>query len=428
MATRTEDAARADLSAALGAERIRDAGEADAVNGVRPHWVASVTDTEQTAAAMRVASEYGLRVIPRGAGSRIGRGNAPDAVELLLDLSGADEVLEHAAGDLVVRARAGTPIAEVQRVVSGAGQQLSIDQPLAGSTVGGVIATGATGPGRHLFGGVRDLLIGITVVRADGVVTASGGKVVKNVAGYDLGKLYTGSYGTLGVITEAIFRLHPLAAEYRWVSVTVPEAGAAGAAVHALRSSQAMPTAIEVNRDEPGAPITVCAQLDGRPEATDRRARELAEAVGTATGSSGDVLEAAPTWWGDDPFDASCGTGLRLGVEPAAIGSLLGEAQQVAERCGLSPAIRGSAGLGVVHARVPEDAEPAAVAELVRGLRAVTAAHGGYAVVVCASAAVRAAVDVWGPVADGALALMRRTKDQFDPERLLSPGRFVGGI
>lgn len=426
--TTTEHAARTALSEAIGAGRVRDAAETDTVGGVRPRWVASVADTEQTAAAVRTAAEHGLRVTARGSGSRIDWGNAPGELDLVLDLSGANEILEHAAGDLVVRARAGTPVAEVQRVVGGAGQQLSIDQPLTGSTVGGVIATGATGPGRHLFGAVRDLLIGITVVRADGVVTTSGGKVVKNVAGYDLGKLYTGSYGTLGVITEAIFRLHPLAAEYRWVSVTVSEAEAAGEAVRALRSSQAMPTAVEVERSEPGGAITVCAQLDGRREATDRRARELAEVVAAACGSSGDVLEQAPSWWGGYPFDPARGTGLRLGVEPAAVGSLLAEARQAADRCGLPLSIRGSAGLGAVHAGVPGDADPAAVAGLVRDLRTALGRHGGHAVVLCAPPAVRAAVDSWGPVPGGVHTLMRRTKDQFDPEHRLSPGRFVGGL
>ncbi|RCW45296.1 glycolate oxidase FAD binding subunit [Halopolyspora algeriensis] len=428
MATRTEQAARTALAAAIGTEHLRDAGQADTVGGVQPRWVASVDGTEQTAAAMRVAAEHGLRVTARGAGSKIDWGGTVEAVDLVLDLSRASEICEHAAGDLVLRARAGTSLAEVQRVAAEAGQQLSIDQPFPEATVGGVIATGTTGPGRHLFGAVRDLLIGITVVRADGVVTTSGGKVVKNVAGYDLGKLYTGSYGTLGVITEAIFRLHPLAAEHRWVAVTLSDPGAAGEAVHTVRSSQAMPTAVETDRAEPDGPITVCAHLEGRPQATHRRARELAERLDATVGVSGEVLDAAPPWWGRYPFGNAWGTGLRLGAEPAAIGSLLAGVQQAADHRDLPLAVRGSAGLGVLHAGVPDSADPAAVADLVRELRAVTTEYGGHAVVLRAPEAVRATVDPWGPIAEGELTLMHRTKDQFDPEHRLSPGRFVGGI
>lgn len=212
--------ARAALEAAAGKENLREATETDAIGGVQPKWCARASDTEQVAAVLRAASEHGLRVVPKGSGSKLHWGTPPRAVDLLLDLSTSSGVVEHAAGDLVVHAKAGTPLAEINRTVEKTGQQLAISQPFPTATVGGAIATGLSGPQRHLFGGVRDLLIGITVVRADGTITKSGGKVVKNVAGYDLGKIYTGSFGTLGVITEAVFRLHPLSAEYRWITAT----------------------------------------------------------------------------------------------------------------------------------------------------------------------------------------------------------------
>lgn len=424
MATKTTDSAREALAAALGAEYVRDAAECDAVGGIRPRWVASVADTEQTAAAMRVAAEHELRVVPKGSGSKIDWGNAPNAVDLLLDLSPATGVLEHAAGDLVLRAKAGTPIAEVHNVVRAQDQQLAIDHTLPTATVGGAIATATSGPCRHLFGGVRDLLIGITVVRADATVTLSGSKVVKNVAGYDLGKLYTGSFGTLGVITEAIFRLHPLAAERRWITVTVDEVGAAAEAVNVVRHSQAMPTAIELERAAPDGPLTVCAQLEGRPGATQARALQLADAVTAAAGNRAEVLDRAPDWWGRYPFDPADGVGLRLGVEPAALTTMLTAAQRSAAKYGVPLAIRGAAGLGVLHAGLPGDTDPTAVADLVSSLRIVA----GHAVLLRAPQPVRTAVDPWGPMPRGVAPLMRRIKDQFDPEHRLAPGRFVGGI
>ncbi|MCI2416695.1 FAD-binding oxidoreductase [Saccharopolyspora sp. K220] len=420
MATRTEDAAREALKAALGADCVREATAADTVSDVRPQWVATVDGTERASIAMKIAAEHGLRVVPKGSGSKLDWGTAPDAVDLLLDVSAADGVVDHAAGDLVVHALAGTPIVEVNEVVRSAGQQLAIDQPLPTATLGGVIATGTSGPCRHLFGGVRDLLIGITVVRADGTVTTAGGKVVKNVAGYDLGKLYTGSFGTLGVITEAIFRLHPAAAEHRWIVIEADDTASAAAAADIVRHSQAMPTAIEVDRAGPSGPITICAQLEGRPNATHARAVELAAVLGDRAA----VLEQAPAWWGQYPFDPATGIGLRVGAEPAALPRLLSVVQEAASASGLPVALRGAAGLGVLHAGLPGDADPTAVTELVAALRS----RCDYAVLVRAPRGVRESIDPWGSISPGLLTLMRRTKDQFDPEHRLAPGRFVGGI
>lgn len=420
MTTKTEDTARAALESAIGTDRIRQAGPADRIGEATPNWVATVDGTEQTAAAMRAAAEHGLSVVASGARTKLTWGGTPQSADLLLDLSTASGVVEHAAGDLVVHAKAGTPIAEVQRVVAQAGQQLSIDPVLPSATVGGAIATATSGPGRHLFGGVRDLLIGITVVRADGTVTISGGKVVKNVAGYDLGKIYTGSHGTLGVITEAIFRLHPLAEEHRWISTTADTAEEAAAAADAVRQSQAMPTAIELDRPRPGGPITVCAQLEGRTGTTHERALALAGAVAPSC----EVLDTAPAWWGSYPFDSTDGIGLRLGTKPAALPGLLATAQRAAERHDLPLALRGAAGLGVLHAGLPADTPAEHVAELVSELRE----HDGYAVLLTAPRPVRDAIDLWGPAPAGVLDLMRRTKAQFDPENRLAPGRFMGGI
>ena len=157
---------------------------------------------------MRAAASAGLAVVPRGAGTGLGWGAPPSACGLVVDLRLMDQVLEHAAGDLVARVQAGVTIGQLATVLASAGQQLALDAP-EDATVGGVVATGTAGPRRFRYGAPRDLLIGLTVVRADGVIAHSGGKVVKNVAGYDLGKLFAGSQGTLGLITEATFRLHP---------------------------------------------------------------------------------------------------------------------------------------------------------------------------------------------------------------------------
>lgn len=409
--------ARAALEAAAGKENLREATETDAIGGVQPKWCARASDTEQVAAVLRAASEHGLRVVPKGSGSKLHWGTPPRAVDLLLDLSTSSGVVEHAAGDLVVHAKAGTPLAEINRTVEKTGQQLAISQPFPTATVGGAIATGLSGPQRHLFGGVRDLLIGITVVRADGTITKSGGKVVKNVAGYDLGKIYTGSFGTLGVITEAVFRLHPLSAEYRWITATADTTAEAAGIADAVRRSQAVPTGIEVHATTDG-PITVCAQLEGRPEATHQRATELASALSNNT----EVTPQPPAWWAQLPFPT--GTGMRIGIKPADLDQLLTTARRAAQDNDLQLELTGAAGLGVLHAGLAPDTEPTAAARFVEAIRN----NAEYAVVLHAPQPVRDAIDLWGPLGSGQLNLMRRVKNQFDPENRLAPGRFVGGI
>ena len=182
--------------------------EADAIAGVVPSFVAFPASTEEASALLRAAAAFGLAVVPRGAGTGMGWGPPPSACDLVIDLQAMDQVIEHAAGDLVARVQAGATTGHLAAVLAAAGQELALDVP-ADATVGGVVATGTTGPRRFRYGAPRDLLIGITIVRADGVVAHAGGKVVKNVAGYDLGKLLTGSRGPIALITEATFRLHP---------------------------------------------------------------------------------------------------------------------------------------------------------------------------------------------------------------------------
>ncbi|MCX2732220.1 FAD-binding oxidoreductase [Saccharopolyspora sp. NFXS83] len=416
-ANTTNPAARAALESAAGTGEIRDATAADEVAGVRPTWVAAASGTDEVSAILRAAAEHELTVVPRGSGSKLDWGAAPRSADLLLDLSANSGIVEHAAGDLVLSARAGTPLATLHDTAAEADQQLPIDPPDRAATAGGVVATATSGPGRYFFGGVRDLLIGITVVLADGTVTTSGGKVVKNVAGYDLGKLYTGSFGTLGVITEVVFRLHPIAAEHRWISSTVDTAADAATIVDTYRHCQAMPTAIELDRPEPGGAITVSAQLEGRPAATHERAEALARDVG------GTVHDRAPDWWGQHPFGPS-DNALRLGAEPAALTTLLTATDRAATDTGLSPALRGAAGLGVLHAGLPAADDPRAVADLVAALRG----RLDYAVLQRGTATVRDALDPWGPQPAGISSLMRRIKDRFDPGHRLAPGRFAGGI
>jgi glycolate oxidase FAD binding subunit len=367
---------------------VRPGEPEDAVQGVAPAHVAAPASVAEAGELMRAAAEHDLTVVPRGAGTKLDWGTPPERCDLLVDTRRLGRVIEHAAGDLVVKAEAGLPLDALQEVLAGSGQQLALDGLVPGATVGGALATATAGPRRLLYGSARDLLIGITVIRADGVVAHAGGKVVKNVAGYDLGKLFTGSRGTLGLIVEAAFRLHPLPPARAYVTT---ETDRPRELAWALLDSPLVPAAIEVD-----GPNTLTVLLEGVPEAVASRA-EAARAI-----TGGVISDEPPPWWGRLPEGEVIA---EVRAEPARLAGVLAAGAHV----------RGSAGRGVWHAALPADG----AAEILARLRRL-----GSAVVL--SAPEGTALDRWGPVP--ALSLMRRVKDQFDPDHRLSPGRFAGGI
>jgi glycolate oxidase FAD binding subunit len=417
-----------DVHAALGrACRGRPAGPGDVVAGVRPEWVAEPATVDEVGAVLRVAAGSGLAIVPRGCGGRLDWGGPPERCELVLDLRRLDQVLEHAAGDLVVRVQAGVRLARLGAVLAGAGQRLVLDG--GGGTVGGALAVGTAGPLRWRYGAPRDQLLGVTVVRADGVVAVAGSRVVKNVAGYDVGKLLTGSYGTLGVIVAAILRLHPAPAATGWVTFTVPDPAAAAARAAAILDSQLAASAVELDRPAAG-PVELAVLVEGSPAGVAGRVAAAAALLGGAAAelAGGRVAGAAPDWWGRWPGEPA-GTLVELVFPPARLAEVLDRVAAAARAAGLAAVpVRGSAGAAVLRAGLPPAAEPAAVAALLAALRQALAPPDAAVVVRRAPGAVRAAVDLWGPVDPGALRLMRRVKAEFDPDRRLSPGRFVGGI
>ena len=419
------------LAGACGA--VRPGGPADAVFGMVPAAVASPGTVTEAADLLRAAAGYGLAILPRGAGTKLTWGTPPDRCDLVVETNRLDRVIEHAAGDLVVRVQAGLTMTRLAAGLATAGQQLALDVPAgpSGGTVGGVVAAGAAGPRRLRYGAPRDLLIGITVVLADGTVASAGGKVVKNVAGYDIGKLFAGSHGTLGLITEATFRLHPLpeAAAY----VVVPCATAAGAleAVRAAIDSQLAPSAAEIDRPAPGLPVSVCLLFEGTTDAISERVTRMRDILGDGARAAG----APPEWWGRSVAAADA-TALRIAFAPGALPSVLDAVDETAATLSpgiLRPAIRGSAGAGVLKAGLTAQTSPDVAASFVAAVRRRLAAPPGWGdlpgasvTVVHAPAEILGRVDVFGPVT--AAELMLAVKNQFDPAHLMSPGRFAGGI
>jgi glycolate oxidase FAD binding subunit len=408
------DAASAAIGSACG--HVSPAGPLDAVDGTPAQLVARPGTTAEVGEVLRAAAAHGLTVVPRGRGTTLSWGRAPERADLVVDLSRMDAVLDHAAGDLIVDVQAGARLADVQRAVAGAGQRLALDETVPGASIGGTLATGSSGPRRLTAGTARDLLIGVTVVRADGVIAKSGGRVVKNVAGYDLGKLLIGSFGTLAVITEAVFRLHPRASARRVVTVPVGEPAEAGRLVQLVLHAQVVPTAVELDR-APVGPATLSVLVEG--SATGVVAR--AEATRRLLGDAAVEAEELPPGWGRYPW-ATGGTALKATFAVSALPRVLAAAADA----GTALHLRGSAGAGVLYGGLPADADVPAVVEVVDRVRVACTAAGGALVVLDGPPAVKAAVDSWGAVP--AIDLMRRVKERFDPERRLSPGRFVGGI
>ncbi|MFI5623541.1 FAD-binding oxidoreductase [Nocardioides sp. NPDC051685] len=383
------------------------------VSGVTPGRTEHPTSTAEVAEIMRAAAAAGESVIPTGAGTKLGWGNPPTSADILLDLSALDQVSEHASGDLIATVGAGMPLARLNEHVATAGQRLALDETVPGTTVGGALATNTSGPLRMLAGTMRDLLIGVTMVRADGVVAKAGGKVVKNVAGYDVGKLLVGSMGTLAVVTEATFRLHPVPQSRRWVSVAARDAAHAAELTQAVLHSQTVPSGLEVDATAGGVRVDVL--VEGRPEGVAGRTAVLS---GLLPGA--ETSERPPAGWDRYPWDDTTASHVAIKVTFRLSG--LADVVEASGELGL----RGSAGVGVAYVAVSADRDIAEIQAILARLRETTGRHGGSAVVLDAPGAVKEQLDVWGPVP--ALDLMRRVKHEFDPDHRLSPGRFVGGI
>ena len=429
---------------------VRPATAGDAFAGVQPRYVASPASVAEASAVMAAAAGLGLAVLPRGTGTRLAWGSPPRRCDLVVDTLRLDKVLEHEAGDLVARVQAGVRMDELAGVLGSAGQQLSLDLPespgaarraagngrgLAGrgrGTVGGVLATGAAGPRRLRYGTPRDLAIGYTVVLADGTVAHSGGKVVKNVAGYDIGKLFAGSYGTLGLIAEAAFRLHPVPAAAAYVTRNCDGMAAAQEVTAAAAGSPLAPSAAEIDRAARGGPVRVSVLLEGDKSGVAERSALLRKLLSGGASIAADP----PSWWGRSGLaTAPDATLIRIAFWAGELAAVADALDAAASAAGLDPLVGGSAAAGVIYAIVPGGAPAAAVADLVAALRSAgplgqSGDDGppsrGSVVVLQAPPEVRDAVDVWGPVPSA--GLMRAVKDQFDPGHRMAPGRMPGGI
>src|SRR5438876_1126781 len=250
-------ALRHKFMAIVGNENVHAATAADAVAGVQPKLVIEPGAERELAEILRLSNEAGLAVIPRGNGTKLGWGNPPTRADLILSTTRLNEIIEHAWADLTVTVEAGCTIQRLQETLAQHGQRLALD-PLwpEKATIGGVLSANDSGALRLRFGALRDLIIGATIALADGTLASSGGKVVKNVAGYDLPKLVTGALGTLGVITRAVFRLHPLPRNTRSFSISTADAVEMQQFVLAVQNSKLAHTSLQSQFSSDASPVS----------------------------------------------------------------------------------------------------------------------------------------------------------------------------
>jgi len=415
------------------------------VEGRTPEAAIFPGSIEEVAAVMALATEVASPVTPWGGGTAASVGMPAGRPGLVLGLTRLGRLLDHEPGDLTATVEAGITVEAFQTTLGSRGQWLSLDPPDAGrATVGGVLATNACGPRRHLYGTARDLLIGVTVVTADGSVVKGGGKVVKNVAGYDLPKLFIGSYGTLGVIVEATVKLRPLAEQEELMSVRFDRLKDAGAAVRAVAASDLIPNAVElldgvaaggagVTAGSPAAGGVLVVGFDGVREQVDWQRAELARLTAPLGGR--DVRPLEPAAWARlgvaarAAFRAPAAV-MALAVLPSQVAELMEQGAGIARARGLASAWAAHAGVGVVRSALASDPglkDPAALAAVLAEWREMARAGGGHANLEWAPLAVKSQVSAWDdPGAAG--RIMERIKAQLDPRHILNPGRFVAGI
>jgi len=436
------------LGSALDSQRVfpREEAASYAVDGVIPQVVALPATGEEVAEGMRLASREGAAVIPWGGGTAMSLGNIPRRYDIALCLSHLNQVVEYEPADLTAAVQAGKTLADFQRHLAESGQSLALDPPLAQeATIGGILAVNASGPSRHACGTARDLILGMRAVPADGRIFKAGGRVVKNVAGYDLSRLFIGSLGSLGIIVEACFRLAPLPSAERTAVVFFPSAQEARRfvaqtpnislrAVELLNAAAVRQAATLGETPQDGYALMLTTA--GEPAAVERSLKEIGELSRQAAASSfAEVDESAQgqLWQAiaslARPSPSGAALVCKAAVLPSQVPTLSEQIDTTGRELGLEPLLLSHLTAGIVYSawQLPQEEDSQRALDLTIALRQAVASLGGSLVVEACPLALKEKIDVWGePAAD--FPLIRRIKEQFDPRGILNPGRFLGRL
>ncbi|HSC34051.1 MAG TPA: FAD-binding oxidoreductase [Thermodesulfobacteriota bacterium] len=415
--------------------------ESSAVDGVIPKIVLFPENIEQISGIMKTASRAGASVAPTGSGTKRGIGNKPIGADIVLSTRKLDRVIAHESSDLVATTECGIALSDLQSYLGRKNQFLPVDPPhvRGGATVGGIIATNDSGPLRLRYGTSRELLIGMKVVRADGGIFKGGSKVVKNVAGYDMPKLFVGSLGTLGIIAEATFRLYPVPESSKTYIACFESMGEAHDTVRSLINSNLVLNALE--HMNPGLAGSITERL-GLGSDFNRYTlavrimnvlRAVEDQIKTVSGISqrnngkGLIIEARneEAFWHEVrefPWRRSeqAGAVLKAGVLISDVPRVFILLDELSDKYGIRARAAARAGNGIVIISIDGDSE--SVVSSVNALRQFSEYAGGSLVVREASPDIKPVLDVWGGMGSS-LGLMKRIKSAFDPGNILNPGR-----
>ena len=448
------------LARLLGGNLV-SSGDGHEIDGLTPQAVVRPVDRLQISEVLSWASSEMVSILPRGGGTRTGLGNVPRKADVVLDLGALDQVLDYQPADMTATVESGVTLASLQEQLAPGGEFVPLEAALCErSTVGGILSVGTGGPLAYAFGLPREWLIGIGVLNTQGVATKAGGKVVKNVTGYDLNKLYTGSLGTLGVIVEASFKLLPIDPQSGALLASFPSLADSIAAGRKLIHSPAAPMGChsvtsgvsrhlqdsvqaasqDLGLGEEEIALTF-AFFAGRAKATGRRLEEaaallLAEGAKAVQRIEGPAAKGVLRWITDVPIEISPSSDLviKISVQSKSAARTSAECGEIIFS-GEKPEQIVDPGFGIMRLfwPMPLDSSPSGadttqpILDAVNQVRQVAHRYGGSAVVEQCPLPVKRQIDIWGDSPDS-LAVMRGIKDRFDPSGILNPGRFLGGI
>jgi glycolate oxidase FAD binding subunit len=417
------------LSASLGGDSITGGNTLLAehdVDGVTPKLICTPATAEQLAVAVRIFSEAQATIAPWGGGTAMSLGNPPHSLDVVIKTTRLNQVIEHDPANLTVTVQSGITVNALQNVIAAEQQFVPFDPPLLErSTIGGIVAANLNGPRRASYGSVRDLVIGMKVVLASGEIVKAGGKVVKNVAGYDMCKLFTGSLGTLGIIAEVTLRVAPIPAHSATVIAIGSLAQAADLAGQ-LAGTKLLPTSTFLLNAGEVAPWQLAVSFAGFAETVTRQVNDLGK-LAQRLGMNQEIVDGEkPRQHWQAIADLPVSQDRLVYRLTVSRGAVMQTISTIADWIKGEPAqtICADMAMGTIWIVLPANQS---ALELFPRLITLTQQQHGHAVIFTAPAKLKQAIDVWGP-ATPAHALMRKIKQEFDPAGRLNPGRFVGNL
>ncbi len=443
-----------EISALIGRENtLLDCSDYP-VEGVTPKAVAAPSTLEEASKVLEAANRGAIAVTPRGSGTKLYIGNVPDRVDLVVNTSKLNRVIEYEPEDLTCTSQAGIKLSELQKLLGKEGQFFSMDPPFASTcSLGGTIASNASGPRRLKYGSARDLIIGTKLVLPTGEIAKAGGKVVKNVAGYDLRKLYIGSLGTLGLIGELTFKVYPMPDCEATFVAKFGGCSDAGSLTSRVMDSYLQPTALEILDGNAAGIILEGAEIDFSPdeyavlanfsgvrsavlrqiEEVDSLARETGarKAVAIEDKSQGEIWRRATDMLANFMSRPTGTVSLKTAIVISKVKDMLARVKDECAREGIENFNVSHAGSGIVYTYLilDESADGAAgkIRHIIDNLRMSASDFDGSLVVEYAPPAVKRTINCWGPTRSD-FVIMRGIKQAFDPKGIMNPGRFLGGL